>query len=218
LFIGPRPEKEVRGSTNLAQLRPNRLATAAFGAQYQCVASPEQFLRFLPPLRDAQERPRHKRKENVHDSSRRRFARGIRVAVRDTRHDRTLFFGTAGYIESFVVRPPDVVLNGSAQPAPMELKANTKYRFRLFNLAGDNPTVVRLAKDSSLVEWRAVAKDGYPLSPSQATTRRAELTFDPGEIYDYQFTPVAPGDLTLSFGTPGAAQANRLTKVVVHVR
>jgi FtsP/CotA-like multicopper oxidase with cupredoxin domain len=132
--------------------------------------------------------------------------------------DRTLFFGTAGYIESFVVRPPDVVLNGSAQPAPMELKANTKYRFRLFNLAGDNPTVVRLAKDSSPVEWRAVAKDGYPLSPSQAITRRAELTFDPGEIYDYEFTPAAPGDLTLSFGTPGAAQANRLTKVVVHVR
>ena len=145
--------------------------------------------------------------------------------------DRTLFFGTAGYIVSFLESAPKVVLNGSARPEPMELKANTKYRFRLFNLAGDNPTMVRLAKDGALVEWRAVAKDGYPLPPSQATARRAELTFDPGEIYDFEFTPATPGDLTLSFGLPQPPPPpskpgdppppparNPLVNVLVHVR
>jgi hypothetical protein len=78
--------------------------------------------------------------------------------------DRTLFFGTAGYIESFIVPPPKVVLNGSDSPAPMELKANTKYRFRLFNLAGDNPTEVRLTSGATPVNWRAVGKGWVSLA------------------------------------------------------
>ena len=134
--------------------------------------------------------------------------------------DRTLFFGTAGYLVTFVEAPPKVVLNGSVAPGPMELKANTKYRFRLFNLAGDAPTEVRLTNDATPVNWRAVAKDGYPLPASQATSRPARLIFDPGEIYDFEFTPTQRGDLTLSFGLPQAPPPapQSLTNVVVHVR
>jgi hypothetical protein len=82
----------------------------------------------------------------------------------------------------------------------MHLKAGRRYRFRLFNLAGDMPLMVSLRAGDGPITWRAVAKDGYPLPPSQSILRAAVLVFDPGEIYDFEYTPAAPLDLTLSFG------------------
>ena len=35
---------------------------------------------------------------------------------------------------------------------------------------------------------------------AQVKSQAAKLVFDPGEIYDYEFTPTASGELTLSFG------------------
>jgi hypothetical protein len=93
-------------------------------------------------------------------------------------------------------------MNGKEQPEAMNLKAGTKYRFRLFNLAGDSPLMVSLNAGDAPVQWRPVAKDGYPLPPSQATARPAVLVFDPGEIYDYELTPSAAGELVLKFGLP----------------
>jgi hypothetical protein len=84
----------------------------------------------------------------------------------------------------------------------MDLKAGTRYRFRLFNLAGDFPTQVSLTRDTMPIQWRAVAKDGYPLPAAQAVTKPAVLMFDPGEIYDFEYTPPAAGEYTLSFGLP----------------
>jgi hypothetical protein len=84
----------------------------------------------------------------------------------------------------------------------MELKAGTRYRFRLFNLAGDLPTMVSLNQGKRPVQWKAVAKDGYPLPENQATSRPAVVVFDPGEIYDFEFTPAQSGRLTLTFGLP----------------
>ena len=151
----------------------------------------------------------------------------------DPQTDRTLFFGTAGTVLSFAAAPPAVLLNGSAHPAPMDLKAGTTYRFRLFNLAGDNPTFVSLNQQGKPVEWRAVAKDGYPLPASQATVRPAVLMFDPGEIYDFEFTPDKAGEFAFSFGlpqpppppspkagepTPPPSRVPPLVNVAVHVR
>ena len=101
----------------------------------------------------------------------------------------------------------------------MSLKAGTLYRFRLFNLAGDIPTMVSLNAGDKPIPWRAVAKDGYPLPPSQATSRPAVLIFDPGEIYDFEYTPAVTGELVLMFGPatnqPGLPPTIR---VPVHVR
>jgi FtsP/CotA-like multicopper oxidase with cupredoxin domain len=121
----------------------------------------------------------------------------------DPETDRLLFFGTAGTLRNVLAGPfPNFVLNGSPQPAPIELKAGTRYRFRLFNLAGDAPTMVSLKQGDTPIEWRAVAKDGYPLGAAQAVLKPAMLLFDPGEIYDFEFTPARAGELTLSFGLP----------------
>jgi FtsP/CotA-like multicopper oxidase with cupredoxin domain len=130
----------------------------------------------------------------------------------DPETDRILFFGTAGHQENVIFGPtPSFVLNGKTQPEPMNLKVGTRYRFRLFNLAGDSPTSVSIDAGKQPVLWRAVAKDGYPLPESQATMRPAKLMFDPGEIYDFELTPTSAGELTLTFGPPppppGAASA-----------
>jgi len=121
----------------------------------------------------------------------------------DPETDRVLFFGTAGTGSNVVFGPfPKFLMNGKEQPEPMNLKVGTRYRFRLFNLAGDAPTMVAIESGGKPIEWRAVAKDGYPLPASQATARPAVLVFDPGEIYDFEFTPKAAGELALSFGLP----------------
>ena len=56
----------------------------------------------------------------------------------------------------------------------------------------------------------------------------AILDFDPGEIYEFEFTPAAKGELNLTFGLPpsmipppkaGAPPVTPATmKVLVHVR
>jgi hypothetical protein len=56
----------------------------------------------------------------------------------------------------------------------------------------------------------------------------AVLNFDPGEIYEFEFTPKTAGELTLTFGLPPAMIPPRkegdppltpaTVKVVVHVR
>ena len=125
----------------------------------------------------------------------------------DPETDRVLFFGTAGAGVNFFDGPfPKVILNGSAEPAPMELKAGTRYRLRLFNLAGDSPTQVSLNQGGTPVTWRAVAKDGYPLPALLAVSQPSVLVFDPGEIYDFEFTPARAGELTLKFGIPDFLQ------------
>jgi FtsP/CotA-like multicopper oxidase with cupredoxin domain len=121
----------------------------------------------------------------------------------DPETDKVLFFGSAGRQENPVFGPtPAFLMNGKAQPEAMDLKAGTRYRFRLFNLAGDSPMTVSIDAGDAPVQWRAVAKDGYPLPASQATERPATLTFDPGEIYDFELTPSAAGELSLKFGLP----------------
>jgi len=121
----------------------------------------------------------------------------------DAARDRILFFGTAGSSTNVVMGPfAEHLMNGQARPKPMDLKVGATYRFRLFNLADGGPTVVSLQSGKDPVSWRAVAKDGAQLPASQAVVRPATLMFDPGEIYDFEFTPTKAGKLSLVFGPP----------------
>jgi FtsP/CotA-like multicopper oxidase with cupredoxin domain len=148
----------------------------------------------------------------------------------DAETDKVLFFGTAGTGRNVIFGPfPNDVLNGQAQPEPMNLKAGTRYRFRLLNLAGDAPLFLSFESGGKPITWRAIAKDGYALPASQATERPATMLFDPGEIYDFEYTPRDPGEFALRFGypppPPGSPPPPAAVKpppppvaVVVHVR
>ncbi len=95
---------------------------------------------------------------------------------------------------------PPTFLNGTADPAPIRLRAGTRYRFRVVNILTESAARLALLDGEEPVRWRAVAKDGADLAPWQATVRPARLTTLPGEIHDFEFTPTEAGELTLAFG------------------
>ncbi|MDQ6828394.1 MAG: multicopper oxidase domain-containing protein [Gemmatimonadota bacterium] len=139
----------------------------------------------------------------------------------DPATDRVLLFSSAGTTENVIAGPwAPTLLNGEAQPAAIDLRAGVTYRFRLIDITSDVNTVVALLDGKTPVRWRAIAKDGATLPAWQATMRPAKLLFDPGEIYDFEFTPKSAGELTLMFGGADAPPEFRLPKKVmvpVHV-
>ncbi len=95
------------------------------------------------------------------------------------------------------------VINGGEVPAEKELRVGTTYRLRLADIAVFQQNLwVRILRDSSLVTWRAVAKDGFTLPPLQATMRSSLVRVTSGETADFELTPDVPGDLTLEIGAP----------------
>jgi FtsP/CotA-like multicopper oxidase with cupredoxin domain len=134
--------------------------------------------------------------------------------------DRVLLISDDGPTTNLIRGPfPNALLNGSAQPAPIELLAGVTYRFRLINIRTDYPARIAILEGGKPLEWRLIAKDGMDVPPSQATMRPSTLTFAAGEIYDVVFTPRTWGNLTLEFGTPKVGPlAEQATRVPIQVR
>jgi FtsP/CotA-like multicopper oxidase with cupredoxin domain len=102
-----------------------------------------------------------------------------------------------------------VALNGSTSPPPLQLRAGVRHRFRVINMTVDEDADLSwfastLASDSTLVSWRAIAKDGANLPDRMATTRLAMLHIAPGETYDFQVTPRA-GDTRIAVKSASAS-------------
>jgi FtsP/CotA-like multicopper oxidase with cupredoxin domain len=121
----------------------------------------------------------------------------------DPETDRVLMFGLAGHPTNVVFGPfPPYLMNGKAQPEPMNLSAGKRYRFRIINISDDGPLMVSLNAADRPAQWRQVARDGATLPARQATFRPAVLLSDPGQIFDFEFTPQAAGEMALKFGPP----------------
>jgi len=113
-----------------------------------------------------------------------------------------------------------ILLNGDADTAPIELKQGVRYRFRFINITPHEPLLtVSLLSDSSPGTWRALAKDGADLPPSQATERPARQIVSVGETYDFEFEARSATELRLEVLRPArAAMAQSQIVVPVHVR
>jgi FtsP/CotA-like multicopper oxidase with cupredoxin domain len=113
-----------------------------------------------------------------------------------------------------------ILLNGDADPGPIELKQGVRYRFRFINITPHDPLLtVSLLAGSSPVTWRAIAKDGADLPISQATERPARQTVSVGETYDFEFEPRSAVELRLEVFRPArAAMAQSQIVVPVHIR
>ncbi len=88
-------------------------------------------------------------------------------------------------------------LNGRRTAPPLDLSVDKTYRLRFVNLDFVEIAGVRLTADTTLVSWRAIAKDGADLPPSQAVEQQASFLFGVGEAYDFELRPRARGDLLL---------------------
>jgi FtsP/CotA-like multicopper oxidase with cupredoxin domain len=112
-----------------------------------------------------------------------------------------------------------ILLNGEADPGPIELNQGVKYRFRFINITPHDPLLtVSLLAGASPVTWRASAKDGADLPVSQATERPARQTVSVGETYDFEFEPRSAAELRLEVLRPArAAVAQAQLVVPVHI-
>ena len=107
--------------------------------------------------------------------------------------------------------PRKVFINGSLDPPPRELQVGRTYRLRFADIAVYRLSLlVSLLRDSTLMAWRPIAKDGFTLPPSQATMRPSVVNLPPGETADFEFTPDRPGEVALEIGPQGQPVQGRL--------
>ena len=120
-------------------------------------------------------------------------------------------------------------INGQANPDTMVLRLGHSARFRLMNLAdgvgGAVPffwltarpdSIATMVKDSMLVRWQPVAKDGFDLPAAARRPRLADQIVAVGETYDFVYTPTVRGALRLEVRS-SAANHGLLLRVPIRV-
>ena len=105
---------------------------------------------------------------------------------------------------------PAVFVNGSVKPDPMMLQVGQTYRLRLINITANSVGfVVQLLANGDYAEWRAIAKDGADLPPSQAVVTKSTQPLAVGETRDFEFRPTTAGDMRFEVRTStGLARAS----------
>ena len=99
-------------------------------------------------------------------------------------------------------------INGQVNPDTIVLRRGQAYRFRFVNLAVTSPnaTVYLTARpdsslenlrDTMLVQWRPVAKDGADLPQESRALRPAQQLVSIGETFDFEVQPLVRGALRI---------------------
>lgn len=91
----------------------------------------------------------------------------------------------------------NVLVNGSAHPAPVTLRSGVPNRLRIVIIPSAGSGDLALLSDTTVLTWRAIAKDGADLPAHQATVRPARQYVSVGETYDFEITPTAAQPLRL---------------------
>jgi FtsP/CotA-like multicopper oxidase with cupredoxin domain len=99
------------------------------------------------------------------------------------------------------------LLNGVAELPPASWRVGQRHRLRLIGIAPVATARVRLTRDETPVTWRALAKDGADLPAALATPQVADRSVAPGETYDFEVIPDAPGVLRLEAAMRGSTGA-----------
>lgn len=94
--------------------------------------------------------------------------------------------------------PYPITINGRREPEPIALHSGTRYRLRLINITAGADVELALLRDGEAVRWRPFAKDGAMLPPSLREESEARASTSVGETFDFLWTPVDTGDVTLS--------------------
>lgn len=90
-----------------------------------------------------------------------------------------------------------LLLNGSTNPPTLHWHIGDRYRLRLISIAAFDGGSFSLLGTDGLLQWRAIAKDGYDLPPAQAVMQEARQLALAGEIYDFEYQPTVAGTLQL---------------------
>ena len=88
-------------------------------------------------------------------------------------------------------------INGRVQPDTLRLTAGVTYRLRVIDMIMDWTVRMALVRGDSVLQWKALAKDGAELPPEAQVVRPATLIGGPGETMDFEFRAPSPGVLRL---------------------
>jgi FtsP/CotA-like multicopper oxidase with cupredoxin domain len=105
----------------------------------------------------------------------------------DARRDHLFVTGWDG--ETRLPQPPHLIINGDSLPGPLLLAAGVVHRLRFVNIAPAGLIRYAIYRDTSLVTWRRLAKDGADLPPAQSIRTPSTMLIAVGETYDFEFTP-----------------------------
>ncbi len=110
-----------------------------------------------------------------------------------------------------------VLVNGSLTPAPLTVRVGVPHRLRLINITTGRPAIsAELRRDTTMVAWRAIAKDGADLPPSRQREAPARQPISVGETVDVLFTPTEAGEHRLEVKTALGATLAVLPITAVH--
>ena len=101
---------------------------------------------------------------------------------------------TAGYD---ITAGDGPVVNGGQPDPPLAMRVGRPVRMRFINIQPADPVVFEVLRDSTVVEWRPVAKDGFDLPRAQAVRHRAQRELYVGETFDAEFAPSDAGTYVL---------------------
>lgn len=97
--------------------------------------------------------------------------------------------------------PPRQLVNGDSVPRTESLEAGVAHRFRFINIGPAVFARFTVLRDTTVQQWRLVAKDGADVGLPERALRPATMRIDVGEIADYEFVPPAPGEYMLMKGS-----------------
>ncbi|HMA25169.1 MAG TPA: hypothetical protein VKP00_14270, partial [Gemmatimonadaceae bacterium] len=120
--------------------------------------------------------------------------------------DEAIFFlkGARAGLDS----PDPLEINGTLNPDTLVLHVGRPARLRFISLAIQNPnatvwftarpdSALQMVRDTMVVRWRPIAKDGADLPESARTMRPARQIISMGETYDFEFIPRERGILRI---------------------
>ncbi len=110
---------------------------------------------------------------------------------------------------------PELINGDSASGPPIEINAGETQRFRFINIGPANRMFFSIRKDTTVTEWRALAKDGADLPSVRAIKEPAIKRLNVGEMYDAEFTALEKGEYVLAVGRP-LTRMKYTRKVIVH--
>lgn len=114
-------------------------------------------------------------------------------APRDRLRDHVIVTGGGGPEIERKIESPYALVNGRRFPDPLRLAVGETHRLRIVTIHPDWRVAYTLRTDSTIAQWRAIAKDGADLPRHLATLRAAHTEMGPGQTEDYEFTPTTPG-------------------------
>ena len=95
------------------------------------------------------------------------------------------------------------------------LRAGVSHRFRVVNMTTRRPSIlVELRRDTTLLTWRELARDGADLPDSRRVPQAARRVISIGQTMDMEIAPDQPGDLRLEIRVGGKFPTHPLLAVL----